>query len=739
MPPGNATALPRSRRRSGAPADDSNPLLELATTAPPLRSGFVRRPGLAQLLTEARDAALALLIAPSGYGKSTLLAEWAACDGRPFVWVALGNVPPRTLSTASALRPRDGWDALAQLVRRTRRRHSSFVVVLDDAHLMAPSTLGQVLQAAISELPPGSAIAVASRSEPPLPIGKLRAHRQLTEIRTQQLAMAPAEAAALLRQAGLDPEFAGVRQLVVKTEGWPAALYLAALAAREDPEALAGFGGEHHLVSEYMRDEVLSALPSELVEFSIRTAVLDELCGPACDAVLERHGAAVVLERLARANPLLMPVDPAHHRYRWHALLHDTLRGELQRLEPELEPTLRLRASGWYAIRGDIDAAIGQGAAAGDAERTGRLLWQNILDYVTRGRNGLVRGWLGQFSSEQIADHVLLALSASLSALVGGDVAEARHWSLKAATALERDATASASSSVRQGLANALSLLDAISAHEGVVPVGDLPMRSDGSEPENSPWRSLCLLLAGADMHLRGDRAGAERALEESVRLNGNHAPSLASMCLSQRAMIAIERQDFDLAAELTDLAVAMAEEWDLADEPLSAIVFAAAAASRAHQGRIDEAKHDLRLGIDLLASLGDFVAWYEAEARILLAHASLWLADIVGARTLLAEASRFARRVPEAAVFSEWFESAWAYMDTLAETSLAGPSSLTIAELRILRFLPSHRSFREIAGQLGVSANTVKTQAHAVYRKLGAASRSEAISRAMEAGLLGQ
>ena len=125
---------------------------------------------------------------------------------------------------------------------------------------------------------------------------------------------------------------------------------------------------------------------------------------------------------------------------------------------------------------------------------------------------------------------------------------------------------------------------------------------------------------------------------------------------------------------------------------------------------------------------LGDFIPWYGAEARILLAHASLWLADVVGARTLLAEASRLARRTSGAVIFEHWFDDAWSYMDALAETSLAGPSSLTIAELRILRFLPSHRSFREIAAQLGVSANTVKTQAHAVYRKLGAASRSEAV-----------
>lgn len=259
------------------------------------------------------------------------------------------------------------------------------------------------------------------------------------------------------------------------------------------------------------------------------------------------------------------------------------------------------------------------------------------------------------------------------------------------------------------------------------------------SESQDSLWRPLCSLLAGVGRHLGGERTAAEFLLDEAIALCGSSAPTLASLCLAQRAMVAIECSDWELAADLTDRASLMVAEWRIETDPMMAIVFSAAAASRAHEGRVDEAKRDLHRGIDLLASLSDFVPWYGAEARILLAHASLWLADVVRARTLLAEASRFARKTSGAVIFSEWFDHAWAYMDRLAETSLAGPSSLTIAELRILRFLPSHRSFREIAAQLGVSANTVKTQAHAVYRKLGAASRSEAVAHAIAAGLLGQ
>jgi LuxR family maltose regulon positive regulatory protein len=166
--------------------------------------------------------------------------------------------------------------------------------------------------------------------------------------------------------------------------------------------------------------------------------------------------------------------------------------------------------------------------------------------------------------------------------------------------------------------------------------------------------------------------------------------------------------------------------------------VFAASAATRAHRGRVDEAKLDLRRAADLLTELGDLIPWYGAQIRLVLERAAVGLADTVRARTLLAEASRLARRTPDAVVFQGALDRAWAEIDSLAETALSGPSSLTIAELRILRFLPSHRSFREIAERLDVSINTVKTQAHAIYRKLDAASRSEAVARASEAGLRG-
>ena len=352
------------------------------------------------------------------------------------------------------------------------------------------------------------------------------------------------EADALLRGAGLELGIDDVQALVTHCEGWPAALYLAALATRGGAEEWDRFGGHHHVISDYLRAEILDSLPAELVEFAIRSSVLDELAGPICDLTLNRRGSAAALKRLERCNPLLLPVDGAHHTYRWHNLMAETLRSELRRVEPELEPELRLRASGWYSSHGDAPRAITHAAAARDAGATGDLLWRDILGYLTSGRKDLVRDWLANFSSEEIADHTALALSASISALVAGDFNEMQRWSLAAGAALARDGGDDTLPSVSTGLA----VTDAAGAHGGVSKMAEAALSAARAEPEDSLWRPLCSLLAGVGRHLQGERVAAEFLLDEAIRLCGSGAPMLASLGLAQRAMIAIEAADWDTA-----------------------------------------------------------------------------------------------------------------------------------------------------------------------------------------------
>ena len=677
-------------------------------------------------LSKTPDAILAVIVAPPGYGKSSLLDEWARHDRRQFVWLDSATLHSVDIGAG------------VQSILDGAEPDAGVVLVLDDAHLTPPAALRELFDVVTSQIPAGAMLAISSRSEPPLPLGRLRARRALVEVRVQDLEMRPADASTLLRHAGLELDLTTVQALVRRTEGWPAGLYLGALSIGEQDDvngAVSRLRGDDHRLAEYFRDEILSVLPPDLIEFAMLTSVLEELSGPPCDAVLDSQGSALLLRRLKEASPLLRPLDPAHERYRWHGLFRDTLRAELRRAAPELVKVLHDRASSWYEGHGDTDHAIAHAVHAHDLVRTGDLLWASIVAYVTQGRNEIVQQWLSAFSRQELAGYAPLALAAAHSFLVAGNTAEARHLAVAAAAVSDRDGGAAAPRSLTAGLAG----IEAMAGAVGIGAMGEAAERVCDLEPHDSPWRPISLLLRGTALHLSGDRAGAMPLLNEGADLSAASAPSIMSLCLAQAAMIAIELEDWESAAELTDRAGTVIEQRGLAEYPICALAFSASAATRAHHGRVDEAKRDLRSGVDLLTELGDFIPWYGAEARILLAHASLWLADVVGARTLLAEASRLARRTSGAVIFEHWFDSAWSYMDELAETSLAGPSSLTIAELRILRFLPSHRSFREIAAQLGVSANTVKTQAHAVYRKLGAASRSEAVMRASDAGLLGQ
>jgi LuxR family transcriptional regulator, maltose regulon positive regulatory protein len=675
---------------------------------------------------------LVAVIAPPGYGKSVLLEEWAGRDPRHFVQLTVadpGDDDAELTATRASVR------ATMQSLRASGRR---FVMVLDDADLVAPEGLRRLAEEVMDKLPDGCLLALASVSEPPLALGRLRAKRMLVEVGAQDLAMSLAEASTLLSQTGLDLDLGFVQALVRRTEGWPAALYLAALSVREqaDPCAAAvALRGDDYRLAEYLRDEVFSGWPSGLLDFATRTSVLDELSGPLCDAVLDRKRSASRLDELARATSLLRPLDPAREAYRWHTLVRDALRARLRRTDPDLARVLHARASGWHRARGETDRAIAHAVYARDPVLTGDLLWAGIVGYVTQGRNEMVQRWLGHFSRAELAGYPPLALSAAYSFLAAGDAAEARHCAVAVAAAVDRGSSPPARGSLNAGLAG----IEAMVAPTGVAGMAEGAELACALEPCDSAWRPIYLFLQGTAAHLGGDRTGGSQLLTEAADLSAAAAPSVMSMCLAQAAMVAIEQQDWEAAADLTDRAGTVIEARGLTDYPISALAFAASAAVRAHEGRADEAKQHLRRGTDLLAALGDFIPWYGAEVRILLAHASLRLADISAARTLLAEASRLARRIQGAVVFQQWFDDAWSYMDAMAETSLAGPSSLTIAELRILRFLPSHRSFREIAAQLGVSANTVKTQAHAVYRKLGAASRSEAVARAHDAGLLGQ
>jgi LuxR family maltose regulon positive regulatory protein len=704
---------------------------------------------------ERLEESMVLVAAPAGYGKTTFLAQWEDADERPFAWITLDeryNDPVLLLGSIAAAideitplddgvfapllspRPNLGDVVVPRLCHALRQCEQPFVIVLDDVHNLDNPEALRPLPGLASCLNAGSTLAITSREEPEMPLGRLRTQRRLGEVGARELMMTVPEAADLLEEAGLELDRAAVERLVERTEGWPAGLYLAALAlsAEDDVErAVADFYGDDRFVADYVRDAFLDGLSAPDLDFLTRTSLLDRLFGPLCDAVLESGGSTEMLRRMARSNMLLVPLDRRDREYRYHALLQEMLRSELRRRDPGAEAQLHRRASDWYAEHDDVEGAVKHAIEAGDRGRAADLIWANAAGYAGRGRDATLRLWLSQFSEREITESPSLCLTAATTGLSAGDGAQVEHWT---ATALEslKDAAPGGD----EMLALAARVIRATgAARDGVAQMGADVAGIYELLPGDSPWRSVCRLIEGTSHQLAGELERAQTLLEEGSRRGEASAPHIQTLCLAQLALIALDNDDQERADALAEEAIDQVRHFGLAEYPSSSLIFAVAALSRARNGSAADATRDLRKATELTSELNDLSPWYEAEVRVVAARALLLLDDVPAARAHLAQAARYLHRTPDATVIRGWIERAWAEIDTAR--SVVGRWPLSPAELRLLHFLPTHLTFREIADDLFVSANTVKTQARSIYRKLGVSSRAEAVACARGAGLL--
>ncbi|HEX4805036.1 MAG TPA: LuxR C-terminal-related transcriptional regulator, partial [Conexibacter sp.] len=545
--------------------------------------------------------------------------------------------------------------------------------------------------------------------------------------------LAPAARARALLRARAGPRLPAPQAatLAARTEGWAAALALAARAVAEcdGPSHAVAFTGAERLLSAYVREQLLAELPATARELLLRTAALGTLSGELCDAVLARHRSGLVLRELAHGNVPLAPLDRAERRFRLHPLVAEALRAELHRRDPGWETEAHRRAGAWHARRGEPARAIDHAVLAADPARAGALLWTELPAWALGHAGARVDGWLRALGEPAVSATPALALAAALRRLARGRADEAARL----ADAAER---ALGGAPVRSDADAGVALVRAALVHESVARMraDAATARADG--PGHDAWRALACLLGGVAAHLQGEDRTARRELEDGV-WQARATPLLAALCRAQLVLLALDGGQPERAALIAGQAVACARAGRVERAPLCALLHAAAAVAHARTGALPQARERLDASHRVLPRATELPAWHEAQLRVARARALLRLSDAAGARAELARASRAARRLPDAARLHAWSDDAWAAADAFAASAVAGPARLTLAELRVLRLLPSHFSLREIAGRLHVSANTVRTQAHAVYRKLDVSSRSEAVARAREIGLV--
>ena len=430
------------------------PLLETKLYVPRPRRGLVPRPRLSQRLDRGTTSKLMLISAPAGFGKTTLLTEWLAAgpaapaDERLAAWLsldradndpasfwtyviaALQTVAPgvgeSALTLLQAPQPPPIETVLTALLNDLGASTGDIVLVLDDYHVIDARDVQEGMAFLLDHLPPRLHVVIASRTDPALPLARLRARGELVETRAAELRFTPDEAAAYLNEMmGLQLTARDVAALEGRTEGWIAALQLAALSmqGRDDVAGfIAGFTGDDRYVVDYLAEEVLQRQSDRVQAFLLQTSILARLSGPLCDAVTGQGGGKAMLEALDRGNLFLVPLDDRRQWYRYHHLFADVLQARLLDEQPDLVPDLHQRASAWYQQNGEPAVAIGHALAAGDFERAADLAELEIPAMSRTRQEAMVRGWLEVIPDEVVRVRPVLSVGFAGALLLGGEL-----------------------------------------------------------------------------------------------------------------------------------------------------------------------------------------------------------------------------------------------------------------------------------------------------------------------------
>jgi LuxR family maltose regulon positive regulatory protein len=612
------------------------------------------------------------------------------------------------------------------------------VLVLDDYHLLHHELIHASLAFLLRHLPASVQLALGSRADPPLPLGSLRAAGEVVEIRAAELSFSEIEAEALLNGSlGAGLARADVALLRARTEGWAAGLQLAALSlqGQDDKHAFVeAFAGDDRQIGDYLK-EILAEQPPALREFLLRTSILERMCAPLCDAVTGREDGAEQLAAIERSNLFLVSLDTRREWYRYHHLFRDLLRHELERARAI---DLHRRASAWWRERGDADEAIAHATAAGDLDQAAELIADSWRMHLNWGQTDTVVHWIDALPEGSALSDARLAVARGWAALYRGRLDEVE-------TLLGNPEAAGLPGPFYDGsspAANVAFLESVYAALRGDVgssiAAGRTAIRAHSGA--NKAGRALPSVVLGRSLYYAGELSEAITVLEEAVDGLSPGGPSVALLATTGGlALACAEAGDHDRAETWAVEAQRLVEELGLGESEWAALPLITRAMLFELRGELREAAASLERAV-VLARRGD--------RRLDLARALISLARLerrrrnhTDARAHTREARAVLDTCPDPGVLGELLANTERSLQ-LARPAVRAPSlpvhvELSERELMILRLLASELSQREIASELYVSFNTVKSHTRSVFRKLGVANRAAAVARGRELALI--
>jgi LuxR family maltose regulon positive regulatory protein len=729
---------------------------------PERRSGLVERPELIGELEAGRERRATVVTAPTGFGKTSTLAEWAAASEARFAWVTLDegdNDPTRFWSYVVAAVERAVPDLPGTAARRLRGPGVSIadevlpvivnelttvaqplVLVLDDYHAIKADEVHSGVQYLLERLGPDVHLVLVAQILPPLRLGRLRARGELNEWRAEALRFSEAEVAELLNGAhGLHLAPDDIAALHRRTEGWVAGLNLVALSLRETGDRagfLAGLPLDDRFLIDYLWDEVVVHQTPETRDFLMRTAVLERLSSPLCDAVLERRDSAERLLALERSNLFVIPLDAERQWFRYHTLFRAMLLRQLERFAPESVPDLHRRASAWFAERGDLHGTIEHAISAGDMHTAAETLRHSWLGLYSDGKANDFIGWIDRLPRATIAEYPELALGrGGVARAMGRPTEEVEPWLELAEQAARDTADQHERRELTAGVARQRAMLRLSQADIGeAVRLGRaaVAVRPPDSPagPSDSYFLAVCLFWTGAgreaETRLR-DFLDAVPPGEQDVR----RVYAMALLAVAYAA-----RGELDTAERMVEQSLATTEARGQTEHPPTELAYVASGMVLLAQGDVEAAEDRLEHAATLARRGAD---------RIEIAHSLLWLGrcrarggDAGGAADALdaARAELAGSRIPGLVKLEATLEA------EIGELPAPPPpkpvdATLSAIEIGVLELLPSALTVREIAERLDLPFDDVRGHVRRIRRKLGAATRAEAVTAAHGYGLI--